>query len=197
MTYEQAQRYLVEAEEALRNQNWAMARSFFRKAAHIQEEYVKQLPRERQRSRSAFGLSAVSLYYRSDDLDSASRLAHTLLGSGPLELCYEERLEEILRRIRNQQVLMAHQVGKGYTSLNVHHQMVEGTVRAIDLDKKRLRIEQENGVQVALSLPPRFSTEILEYLLNRQVIITQIQPPRRKRLTIADIELKQPRMEVG
>ena len=53
MSYEQAQRYIVQAEEALRNQDIDTANRLFREAACIQLEYVRKLPVQRRRSRSA------------------------------------------------------------------------------------------------------------------------------------------------
>lgn len=100
MAYEQAQRWTVQAEEALRCQDRETAYRLFREAARIQQEYVRQLPEDRRRSRSVYGLSAAILYYRGNDLEEAARLAHQLLGSGPLEPRAEEQLEELLRRIQ-------------------------------------------------------------------------------------------------
>ena len=190
MSYEQSQNYIVQAEEALRNHNAETARRLFLKAAHLQHDYIQQLPSDRKRSLAAYGLSAAVLYFRGSDLDSASRLTHWLLSNDVAENYYEEKLEELLLRIQNQKSLaklpQKSQRQERLTSVET----VEGTIRAIDLDRKQLRIEQTNGDQTALHFASGFSEEILGRLLNRQVIVTQTLPPKRKRYTVTDIELK-------
>jgi len=190
MAYEQSQNFIVQAEEALRKQNFEIAQRLFLQAAQIQHDYIQQLPSERKRSLAAYGLSAAVLYFRGNDLNAASRLAHQLLGDEIGEDYYREKLEELLLRIQNQKFLSKGLPKRNKQAIAVPLETVEGTLRAIDLDRKQLRIEQANGSQAALHLASGFSEEILGRLLNRQVIVTQTLPPKRKRYTVTDIELK-------
>src|SRR5262249_16873452 len=93
-----------EAEQHLRRGEPEQAREQFRQAAVLQRQFIESLPKERVRTRSVYGLSAATLYYRAHQWDVAARLAHLLLAQEWIEPYAASRLEELLARIRSERV---------------------------------------------------------------------------------------------
>ena len=65
----------------------------------------------------------------------------------------------------------------------------KGTLRAIDLDMKKMKLVKDDGHRLPLNLSAGFSEDVLEPLLNKQVVVSEVIPPKRKSYRVVDIEL--------
>lgn len=79
MSYQESQKRIADAEAALRAGDLDKARVLYREAARLQRAFVDAQPTERIRTRSIYGLSAATLFFKAGDLDEAEQLAQKLL----------------------------------------------------------------------------------------------------------------------
>ncbi len=77
--YHESQLHIAAAEDLLRNGEIAGARERYRMAADLQWSLVDSLPEDRVRTKSVYGLSAATLYFRAQDLDKAEEVAYNVL----------------------------------------------------------------------------------------------------------------------
>lgn len=68
---------------------------------------------------------------------------------------------------------------------------IRGTLRAVDLDSRRLRLDQPDGAKAELKLPEYIADDVLGPLLNRRVAVRVYPNPRAARLVVQDIELEE------
>jgi len=106
--YEESQTHIVEANRLLRAEDVQSARFHFRKAADLQWSFVKALPGDRVRTIAVYGLSAATLYYRAHALDEAEGIIHRLLSRESIEEHSQWGLRDLLARIRNEHMIVAH-----------------------------------------------------------------------------------------
>ncbi|MBM3497080.1 MAG: hypothetical protein FJX74_00260 [Armatimonadetes bacterium] len=100
--YHQSQELIAQAETRLAGGHVEEARALFREAGMAQRGMVATLPQGRVRTKSVFTLSAATLLFRADELDSAAALAYEALAQGWLEPYTRKRLEELVARIWNE-----------------------------------------------------------------------------------------------
>lgn len=94
--YHDSQARIDEAEEALRAGDDARARALYREAAGLQRAFIDSVSPDRTRTRSIYGVSAATLFYRAGDLDDAEQLAHRLLAEPWVEARSAEELRHLL-----------------------------------------------------------------------------------------------------
>ena len=100
--YHASQNLIARAEAAIKEGHIERGRALFGEAATIQKRLVESVPRERVRTRSAFGLSAAALFYKANALGEAERLAHLFMAEEALDQRSRQGLQELLARIWNE-----------------------------------------------------------------------------------------------
>ena len=95
----------MEAEKLLEDGDQEGSSAKYLKAAKQQKAFVDSLAPSKVRTRSVYGLSAATLYYRGNDLDAAARLAHLVLSEAEVEAKSAAGLERLLSRIKNDRLL--------------------------------------------------------------------------------------------
>ncbi|AUX22419.1 uncharacterized protein SOCEGT47_029220 [Sorangium cellulosum] len=108
MSYEESQRRIYDAEAALREGDLHRARVLYREAAELQRAFVNAQPAERVRTKSVFGASAATLFYKAGDLDEAEQLTQTLLTQTWLEQGASVKLRGLLKQIADDRASGAH-----------------------------------------------------------------------------------------
>lgn len=93
-----ANRYLMEG-------NTNEARASFKSAADIQWEFVESLADDKVKTRSIYGLSAASLYYRAHELAMAEHVAFYILSKTDIEPYCKTKLKDLLSMIWDEQLL--------------------------------------------------------------------------------------------
>ena len=105
----------MKAEELLASGDLEGSARKYLEAAGQQYEFFNSLSRDKVRTRSVYGLSTATLYYRGNDLDESARLAHSILAEKLVESHSAEGLERLLSRIKNDRMLQS----KGHTKIAV------------------------------------------------------------------------------
>ena len=90
---------IAQAEATAAIDNWPAARRLWREAAVLQERMVAGLPPERHYTRTTYGLSVATLYYRAGELDDAQRIAEELAVRGYGIRDTEDKVHELLTKI--------------------------------------------------------------------------------------------------
>ena len=65
---------------------------------------------------------------------------------------------------------------------------MEGVLRPVDLDRKQLSLDQDDGTRMPLMLPTVGFEDVLGLMLNKRVVVKGYVPPRRKRWIVTDID---------
>ena len=105
MSYQESQNLIMEAEKLLEDGDQEGSSAKYLEAAKQQKAFVDSLAPSKVRTRSVYGLSAATLYYRGNDLDAAARLAHRVLSEAEVEAKSAAGLERLLSRIKNDRLL--------------------------------------------------------------------------------------------
>lgn len=103
--YRDSQKFIDEAEAALRAGDGPRARVAWREAARLQRAFVDALPPERVQSKSIFGLSAATLLERAGDSKEAEQLARQLLAEPWIDGDAASKLRRLLEGIRPESTL--------------------------------------------------------------------------------------------
>ena len=103
--YHESETLIAEAEAAERRGDDERARAAYRTAAELQWAMVCELPAERTITKSIFGSSAATLFWRAGDLDEAKRLADSLLVESWIYGHASMRLRQLLGRIRAEKAM--------------------------------------------------------------------------------------------
>lgn len=88
---------LIYKAERLRDRQ--RAQELFREAAELQRQMVAELPADRTKTRSVFGLSVASLLYKGGDLEGSESYARDLLVQPWVEPRSAEKLRDLLHAI--------------------------------------------------------------------------------------------------
>jgi len=99
--YRESQARIDEAEAALREGDDVRARALYGEAARLQGALLDEVPADRVRTRSVYGLSVATLLHRAGDLDGAARLAQELLAEPWIEAHSAGGLRLLLDRIES------------------------------------------------------------------------------------------------
>ena len=104
MSYQESQERITSAEAASRTGALDKARVFYREAAELQRAFVNSQPPERIRTRSVYGLSTATLFFKAGDLDEAEQLAKGLLAEPWIEPGSASKLHLLLKLIADERV---------------------------------------------------------------------------------------------
>jgi hypothetical protein len=203
MSYQESQNSILEAETLVASGDVDGARAKYLEAARLQNIFVDSLPFDKVRTRSVYGLSAATLYYRANDLESAARLAHSLLAHEGLEERAAIALEGLLSRIHHEKLIRNEgQDAAASSALHRHPNgnaiigELTGTIRAVDLDSRKVRLDTPGGYNINLKVPDSISDDKLGPMLNHTVKVQGYRSPRRKGWVISDIDYCE-QMSVG
>lgn len=94
--YQRSQDLIARAEAAKGAGDETQARACYLEAARTQWKWVQGLPVERLRTRSVFGLSAATLFYRAGDKTAAEDVARQLLSDPSFEPSSQYKLGELI-----------------------------------------------------------------------------------------------------
>ena len=104
MSYQESQQRITGAEAALRAGDLDKARVLYREAAELQRAFADAQPTERIRTRSIYGLSAATLFFKAGDLDKAEQLVQDLLVASWIEPGSANKLRLLLKLIADERV---------------------------------------------------------------------------------------------
>lgn len=97
--YTQSQQAIIAAERAQQAGDETRARQLFGDAAYLQAQFVESLPTDKARTRSVYGLSVATLYYRANAVDEAERWAHKTLSYADVDQHAADKLRQLIARI--------------------------------------------------------------------------------------------------